>query len=788
MLNTSSSSNTPPPDFLAAEVILLHEPPRPKPPHAWDDISTHRLGITFFPDIYASTLTANDMTLRALHGLILRTQAPTKGALPWLKGARFGDKRSPKADGTESGCLRWDGNVLSFDLIELDYDKGVMGFDEAVTTIKAMNVRALIYTTPSHTIANPRWRLLLPVSCAHELETRAKLCARVNGRFGGVFATESFTLSQSYYYGLALDNPAPDHRCEVIDGRMIDLCDDLYKFQKDGFPKPIAAKTPPGNGKTKTANGGMTFEAHLESMGDGGELRGFNNPLVAAIASYAWRHGADLDREVLKSKLRAAIHAAPRSITRKAEDIDRYLGDKYLDEAITSAIGKFGTARQSAGGADVVTEDSAALEFVERHGDVLRYCHTTGGWFKWSAVYWAEDKTTIVFQWARELVRQLAANQDERKRYITNKTSFASGVERFAKSDQRIAVTFEYWDTNLWLLGTPGGTVDLRTGELRDSRPGEGITKITSVAPLDTGCPLWLKFLDETTGKDDELIRFLQQWCGYGLTGSVREHALTFVYGPGGNGKGVFMNVITKIMGDYAATAAMDTFTASISDKHPTDVAKLRGARIVTASETEEGKAWAESRIKQLTGGDRISARFMRQDFFEYDPQFKLMLIGNHKPVLRNVDDAARRRFLLVPFEQKPPKPDFELEAKLLAEGPAILRWMILGCLDWQRDGLVKPPSVIAATDEYFADQDQFAQWLGECCECDPGNNYKTATSAELFQSWKAYATAAGEDSGSQKSFSGRIARHGFVPKRTLKARTYLGIRLIRPASYHDGE
>ena len=202
------------------------------------DIASHQVSITFFQNEYASSLTAKSMTLPELRDLILVTRGKTKGALPWLKGARFGDKHEKKADGTVSTCLRWDGNVLGFDLIELDYDKEVMSFDEAVTTIKAMNVRALIYTTPSHTSAAPRWRILLPVLRGDlDLETRGKLCARINGRFSRVFASESFVLSQSYYYGLALDNFAPDHRCEVIDGRFVDLCDDLFKFQKDGFPK-----------------------------------------------------------------------------------------------------------------------------------------------------------------------------------------------------------------------------------------------------------------------------------------------------------------------------------------------------------------------------------------------------------------------------------------------------------------------------------------------------------------------------------------------------------------------
>ena len=156
----------------------------------------------------------------------------------------------------------------------------------------------------------------------------------------------------------------------------------------------------------------------------------------------------------------------------------------------------------------------------------------------------------------------------------------------------------------------------------------------------------------------------------------------------------------------------------------------LRGARLVTASETEDGRAWAESRIKQMTGGDRISARFMRQDFFEFTPQFKLTIIGNHKPVLRNVDEAARRRFLIVPFEHKPETPDRELEQKLMAEAPGILQWMIEGCLDWQAHGLVRPASVLAATEEYFSDQDLFEHWLEEECHCDAGNNNVSDTSS----------------------------------------------------------
>ncbi|MCK1577715.1 hypothetical protein IVB09_40655 [Bradyrhizobium sp. 174] len=426
---------------------------------------------------------------------------------------------------------------------------------------------------------------------------------------------------------------------------------------------------------------------------------------------------------------------------------------------------------------DILTEDNAAQQFVELHGDHLRYCHTRAAWFHWNGAYWKQDGTGRAFHWARELARRLAEDQDNKTRYIASKTNFAAGVERFAKHDIAVAVTSEYWDRDPWLLGTPGGTVDLRTGMLRPSSPGDGITKTTAVTPDNTGCPLWLKFLNEATGEDKGLIRFLQQWCGYCLTGITNEHALLFVYGDGGNGKSVYLIIFTSILKDYAATSAMETFTASNNDKHPTDLAMLCGARLVTASETEAGKAWAEARIKQMTGGDPISARFMRQDFFTYMPQFKLTIIGNHKPTLTNVDAAARRRFNIVPFTRKPATPDRKLGEKLMAEAPAILQWMIEGCLDWQKNGLVRPACVTEATEEYFSDQEVFPRWLEEECITHPGGTISEASSV-LYRSWSDYARSLGAKPGTQADFKESMRRAGFTYRQKNTAREFCGIQL----------
>ncbi len=227
------------------------------------------------------------------------------------------------------------------------------------------------------------------------------------------------------------------------------------------------------------------------------------------------------------------------------------------------------------------------------------------------------------------------------------KASTAAGVERFAQADPRLATISEDWDRHPYRLATPGGTVDLETGALRTADPSDFITKQTAIAPAPAGTstPTWTNFLNDATRGNTGLIDYLKRVAGYCCTGDVSEHALFFFYGDGGNGKGVFINTLTKIFGDNASVASMEAFTAAKGDRHPTDLAMLRGARLVTAQETEEGRAWSEVRIKTLTGGDPITARFMKQDFFTYAPTFKLMIAGNHKPNLRSVDGAMRRRF-----------------------------------------------------------------------------------------------------------------------------------------------
>jgi putative DNA primase/helicase len=267
--------------------------------------------------------------------------------------------------------------------------------------------------------------------------------------------------------------------------------------------------------------------------------------------------------------------------------------------------------------------------------------------------------------------------------------------------------------------------------------------------------------------------------AGYCLTGSTREHALFFLYGTGANGKSVLLNTLSGIMGDYARSAPIETFTASSVERHPTDLADLRGARLVMAVETEEGRRWAESRIKVLTGGDKIAARFMRQDFFEFTPQFKLLIAGNHKPGLRSVDEAIRRRFKLVPFTVTipPGERDETLTERLKNEWPGILYWMVEGCHDWLERGLAPPEIVEAATAAYLEAEDAVTAWLEETCERDPD---AWESSSALFACWRAYAEKAGEHPGTMKRLVQNLEARGFVPRRKMDGRGFEGLRIKR--------
>jgi putative DNA primase/helicase len=273
---------------------------------------------------------------------------------------------------------------------------------------------------------------------------------------------------------------------------------------------------------------------------------------------------------------------------------------------------------------------------------------------------------------------------------------------------------------------------------------------------------------------------------GYCLTAHAFEHVLAFLYGSGGNGKGVFVNTVAKILGDYHVVAPMQMFLASKNDRHPTEVAKLQGARLVTAQETEKGRRWDESKLKNLTSDDKLTGRFMRQDFFDFTPTHKLIITGNHKPSLSSVDEAISRRFLLVPFTVKIPasERDPKFPDKLVPEWPAILRWMLDGCIAWKRDGLNVPDVVRKATGDYLDDQDAIQRWIDECVKREP---LAFTTTAKLFKSWKAWCERANHYQGTEAAFADELVEKGFERHRKEFGRGFKGIMLATIAEMNFG-
>jgi len=444
-----------------------------------------------------------------------------------------------------------------------------------------------------------------------------------------------------------------------------------------------------------------------------------------------------------------------------------------------------------------LSHDGLALDMGRKWQPVSRYVALWERWLFYDSTRWERDDSKLYMTRTRDYLRQRADNLvkaahegeieglDEKGAEALAKTLRSVGMVRsvseLATSNKELVAKVEQWDQNAYLLGTPTGYVDLCTGKLQAATPDHYITKLTAVAPAPPGtpAPLWEAFLERIFRHDPELVPFVQRSLGYSLLGTVSYHVLLFCWGQGGKGKGVLLNTVSKILADYARVAPADMLLSSQSERHPCDMAMLRGARFVTAQEIAPGKSWDEPKLKSLTGGDEITARFMRQDFFTYTPQFTLWCAGNHKPNFRTTDETIRRRVQLVPFLQVIPtsERDPDLPRKLEAEWPAILRWMVDGCLAFQRKGLNPPASALAATEAYLESEDILGQWLNERCVVDPREGWRPLTA--LYLDWQNWTTPRGHYAGSSKALSKMLDERGLHRRKTMYGQGFDGIKLL---------
>ncbi len=423
---------------------------------------------------------------------------------------------------------------------------------------------------------------------------------------------------------------------------------------------------------------------------------------------------------------------------------------------------------------------------VALHGQDLRYCHLNKKWYAWNGKYWAVDSTAEVERRAKliiaELYREASECQDFKEREARGKFALQCeesrrilAMVRQAQSEPGVPILPAAFDAQPWLLNCANGTIDLSTGRLRPHAREDLLTCMSPV-PFEPEAEIieWEKFLyqimdvrREPTAAD-RMVVFLQRAFGYAVTGATKEQCLFILWGGGANGKSTLLNLVKEVLGNYALNTPIETLLAkNRGGDIPTDVARLDGPRFVTASEVDRGRRLAESLVKELTGKDTISARFLYGEYFDFKPQFKLFLSTNNKPVIRGADDAIWRRLNMIKFnvqfgEGKDFPQDKDLEDKLRAEAPGILAWLVRGCLYWQQEGLGRPEEVTAANAEYRAEMDVLAEFIEDCCLVAPG---LSATAQEIYSAYCHWAEEAGlkeKEIMKQRTFGICLTERGF--------------------------
>jgi putative DNA primase/helicase len=457
-----------------------------------------------------------------------------------------------------------------------------------------------------------------------------------------------------------------------------------------------------------------------------------------------------------------------------------------LREEITRITGN-GVGIATGNGVEPLTpefsDDHLALAFVRQYGPNYRW--TPGmDWMRDTGTHWTRDEHLTRFDCSRTICREasnLAPDKGGERRRLASAKTVAAALS-MAQSDPRIVVPAEAWDRDPMLLNTPGGVVDLRTGRLRARNGDDFVTQITSVVPdAAMKAPNWLRFIGEVFAHDTAMIEFVQRMGGYCLTGDRREQKLFFAHGTGSNGKNTLLDLWLWIMGTYSVKLPTITLMQSPFDRHPTELAQLRGKRLAMSGELEEGQYWAEARIKELTGDEFLTARFMRQDFFEFRMTQKHLIAGNYKPRLKGGDAAMARRMVLIPFLEKfeDHRKDATLPAKLRPEAPAVLAWLIDGAVKWHTDGLAIPHKVRDASAEYMAEHDDLALWIDECCRLEIG---LMESGADLYGSFNIWKRDRGEHAPSQTAWGQRMAQRPGIHKHRSNGIHYVGIGLTNEA------
>ena len=437
------------------------------------------------------------------------------------------------------------------------------------------------------------------------------------------------------------------------------------------------------------------------------------------------------------------------------------------------------------------TDSTSAAKLIRKYGNDIRYNAAWKKWVVWNGKYWESDESgALVHEKGLEMVRniyeEILKTDDHRERMEIEKYARLSESvrrrEAFVKAAQwvkELNVRSEELDPNPWLLNTRNGTLNVITGEFREHRQEDMITKIADVDyDPNADCPLWKQFIREIMDYKTDIIGFVQTAAGYALTADTREQTMFILYGSGANGKTTFLNTIMSIMGDYAIATPTETFMRKNGDQNTNDIARLRGTRFVTTTEAEQGRRLSEPLIKKITGNDQMTARFLYGEYFNFTPTFKIFMATNHKPVIKGTDHGIWRRIKLIPFTTRieEGKQDKTLEGKLRREASGILNWLLEGTGRWKHEGLAVPAVILNATDEYRAEMDVIGNFLKERCIVKEGLKIRVR---ELFKAYQDWCAENNEHAVSERFFSLRLKEMGYEQCRTSEARFWspLGLR-----------
>jgi len=434
-----------------------------------------------------------------------------------------------------------------------------------------------------------------------------------------------------------------------------------------------------------------------------------------------------------------------------------------------------------------VTGESMTMAWLDEmtNNGGVNYCCVNGYWFVYADGVWTLDETGIVARAVGAFCRRVGLVKKNKAKTRREIETFAMHRGILMRARDELSVGIGSFDADDELLVTPGGMLAL-DGDDTPMMPHDRdryASKCCAVAPSDMATPLWDQFIDRICGGKSDLVEYLYRFFGYCLTGLTTEQIFVFCYGLGQNGKTVLLETIRGIMGSYASKASIELLIEHRHERHPEELASMRGVRLLMAEETNSGRSWNEALLKQLVSGDTLRARFMRRDSFEFQPKFKIVVAGNHKPRISAVDKAMKRRIHIIPFNvqiqdhEKNPR----LRADLREEWPGILAKLIDGQRQWRLIGLAPPAAVIDATAEYVEDEDAVGQWLDDC-GIKANTPRARASMDQLYRSWVVWAGNNGEAKISKKALSQALCSHGFERYRVENERGFIGLHITPSA------